>query len=115
MNTLLSIFLGKGYDAMINYLSDTAYIGKYKLYRKNLYVDNYTPRILDDDIWKTVQGLRKRKERNNPKSIQSSLFSGIMYCNTCNCRMTKKQDNRCKTIVMRYVCDNASRKKVRKS
>ena len=44
-------FPGKGYDAMITYLHDTSYIGKYKLYRKNIYIDNYIPRIMNDDLF----------------------------------------------------------------
>ena len=40
-------FPKKGMDALCGYLRDTAYIGKYKLYRKNIYIDNYIPPIVD--------------------------------------------------------------------
>lgn len=97
---------------MISYLSDTSYIGKYKLYRKNEYIYDYIPRILEEDLWNSVQRLRKKKEKQTSKITQTSLFSGLLYCAECGIRMVKKQDNRCKNIVMRYVCDNSYRKKV---
>lgn len=105
-------FSGKGQDAMSNYLRETAYIGKYKLYRKNVYIDDYIPRIMEDDLFYSVQRLLKTKEKNSSKTKTPSLFSGLIYCTNCNTRMTKKQDNRSKTKLIRYCCDNASRKKV---
>lgn len=105
-------FENKGYDAMNNYLKETAYIGKYKLYRKDVYLDNYIPRIIDDDLFYSVQRLLKIKEKTSIKTSNPSLFSGLIFCSLCNNRMCKKQDNRCKNKVIRYCCDNASRRKV---
>ncbi len=105
-------FPGKGQDAMANYLRETAYIGKYKLYRKNIYIDNYIPPIMDDDLFYSVQRLLQKKEKITIKTTKPSLFSGLTYCNHCKNRMTKKQDNRSKTKLIRYVCDNATRRKV---
>lgn len=105
-------FKNKGYDAMSNYLRETSYIGKYKLYRKDIYLDNYIPRIMSDDLFYSVQNLLKKREKTSIKTSNPSLFSGLVFCNICNNRMCKKQDNRCKNKLIRYCCDNASRKKV---
>ena len=105
-------FKSKGYDAMSNYLRETAYIGKYKLYRKDIYLDNYIPRIMSDDLFSSVQNLLKKREKTSIKTSNPSLFSGLVFCNICNNRMCKKQDNRCKNKLIRYCCDNASRKKI---
>lgn len=109
---LLNIFLGKGKDALYSYLRDTAFIGKYKLYRKDIYLENYIPAIMDTDLFDSVQRLLKTREKTLIKSTSSSLFSGLVFCNICKNRMTKKQDNRTKNRLMRYCCDNASRRKV---
>lgn len=105
-------FQGKGKDALYKYLRETAYIGKYKLYRKNIYIDNYIPRIMEDELFYSVQNLHKRREKTTIKSSEPSIFSGLVYCNICQGRMTKNQDNRSKTRLIRYFCDNASRRKV---
>lgn len=105
-------FNGKGQDALYSYLRETAYIGKYKLYRKDVYIENYIPRIMDDELFFSVQNLLAKKEKVSKRTQTPSIFSGIVYCNTCNCRMCKKQDNRVKNKLIRYCCDNASRRKV---
>ena len=98
-------FEGKGYDALSNYLKDTSYIGKYKLYRKNVYLDNYIPAIMSTDLWQKVQDLRPKKtiSKNNVEDI----FSGLIYCYNCKSRMYKKVDNRTKNKVIRYCCNNS--------
>lgn len=105
-------FSGKGYDAMKNYLRETAYIGKYKLYRKNIYLDNYIPRIMEDDLFNSVQNLLQKKQKYVSKNNKSSLFCGLVYCEVCGIRMMKKQDNRVKNNLIRYSCDNVFRYKV---
>lgn len=101
-------FPGKGKDALFSYLNDTAYIGKYKLYRKNIYLENYIPSIINIDLWNQVQNLRKRKTISKGQPIIDK-FSGLVYCYNCNNRMCKKIDNRCKNKVVRYICDNSYR------
>lgn len=103
-------FEGKGYDALSNYLSDTAYIGKYKLYRKDIYLENYIPAIVDVELWNTVQSLRTKKTIIKKNNIDD-IFSGLLYCNCCHCRLCKKIDNRTKKRTIRYVCDNSYRYK----
>lgn len=111
-NYFINIFSNKGQDAMYNYLRDTAYVGLYKLYRKDIYLENYIPRLMSDDLFYSVQNLLKKKEKTSKVVRSSSLFSGIVFCSTCKNRMCKKQDNRSKSRLIRYVCDNASRRKV---
>ena len=103
-------FEGKGYDALANYLSDTAYIGKYKLYRKDIYLENYIPAIVDLELWNTVQNLKTKKTIIKKNDIDD-IFSGLVYCNCCKCRLCKKVDNRTKNRLVRYVCDNSYRYK----
>ena len=105
-------FENKGYDAMIHYLHDTSYIGKYKLYRKNIYIDNYIPHIMNNALFYSVQNLFKKREKTSIKTSNLSLFSGLIFCGICNTRMCKKQDNRSTKKLIRYCCDNASRRKV---
>ena len=104
-------FEGKGQDALYSYLRDTSYIGKYKLYRKDIYLDNYIPRIMSNELFNSVQRLLTKKEKISKKTKSVSIFSGLVYCNICGNRMCKKQDNRCKKRLIRYCCDNASRRK----
>lgn len=99
------LHFNKSYDSMQSYLNDTSYIGKYKLYRKDIYLDNYIPAILDIELWNKAQNLKLKKtiSRGNPTI---DIFSGLIYCYNCKYRMCKKVDNRCKNKVIRYVCDN---------
>ncbi len=103
-------FQNKGFDAMNNYLKESAYIGKYKLYRKDVYIDNYIPAILDVDTWKKAQDLRKKKTINRKQ--YDDLFSGLLYCNNCGNRLSKKVDYRVKKIIVRYICENNYRYRV---
>lgn len=102
-------FKGKGTDAMAMYLRDTAYIGKYKLYRKNAYIDNYIPAILDDDTFNKVQQLHKKRPVFNSRNKSIDLFAGLVVCDSCKKRMCKKVDNRGKNKIVRYSCDYYSR------
>ncbi len=102
-------FDGKGYDAMAAFLRNTSFIGKYKLYRKNQYIDDYIPRIMDDELFYQVQNLLKRHEKNSSAHSVPSVFSGLVYCGSCGARMTKHQENRTKNILMRYRCYNVNK------
>lgn len=107
----IQYFNGKGQDALYSYLRDTAYIGKYKLYRKDVYIENYTPKIMDDELFYSVQNLLKKGENKSSRTKVPSIFAGIIQCNVCKNRMCKKQDSRSSILKMRYICDNASRRK----
>lgn len=101
-------FNGKGYDAMRLYLRDSSYIGKYKLYRKNEYIDNYIPAILDEEIFNKAQNLRKKRCRHTHDNFEA-LFAGLLFCNNCKFRLSKSIDYRVKTKVIRYCCTNSSK------
>lgn len=103
-------FEGKGYDALYSYLRETAYIGKYKLYRKNVYIDDYIPAILDLVIWQKVQDLITKKSIS--RKTYNDLFSGLLYCSKCKRRLAKRVDRRSKKIHVNYFCDNSYRYKV---
>ncbi len=105
-------FPNKGKDALYNYLRETSYIGRYKLYRKNAYIDDYIPAIMDNELFNQVQNLLKKREKKISHSYYPSIFSGLIYCNICNGRMSKKVDYRTKNKMIRYVCDRASRFKI---
>lgn len=105
-------FPGKGYDALYGFLRNESYIGKYKMYRKNIYLDNYIPRIMDDDLFNKVQLYLQKKQYNISHKPSYGIFSGLLYCNECKSRMTKRQDNRVKIRTMRYICDNSSHYKL---
>ena len=108
----ITCFPSKGYDAMSNYLRETAYIGKYKLYRKSIYLENYIPRIMDDELFYRVQNLLKRKQKILTKNDKPSLFVGLVFCSVCGNRMYKKQDNRVASQLIRYCCDNFRKFKI---
>lgn len=107
-NYFIQHFEGKGYDAMRLYLRDTSYIGKYKLYRKNEYLENYTPSILEEATFNKAQRLLRAPTRHTNDNIES-LFAGLLYCNTCKCRLAKNIDYRVKKETIRYCCNNSSR------
>lgn len=98
-----SIIKNKSYDALHAYLKDTAYIGKYKLYRKNVYLDNYIPAILSEDTFSKVQNLLIKKGHST-QSNYNGLFDGLLYCSECGAKLTKKIDNRVKNKTVRYAC-----------
>ena len=107
-NYFIQHFEGKGYDAMRLYLRDTSYIGKYKLYRKNEYIDNYIPTILDTDTFNKAQSLFRKAVRHTHDDVEA-LFAGLLYCNGCKGRLTKAIDYRVKSNVIRYCCYNYSK------
>ena len=104
-------FNGKGYDALSKYLRETSYIGKYRLYRRNEYVDNYIPAILDTELFNGVQKILGKKGYQTKSNI-IALFAGILYCADCKHKLSKRTDNRTKNKTMRYVCYNSARYKV---
>jgi len=104
-------FPNKGYDAMMNYLKETAYIGKYKLYRKDIYIENYIPAIMDIDLWNQVQNIRKKKAITRKDTVPD-IFSGLIYCHQCGARLCKKTERRTKIKTISYICDNNYRFKI---
>lgn len=85
-------FPSKSYDTYKKILTDTAYIGKYKLYKKNEYIYNYIPRLMTDELFYTVQDLlgKRRKIVKNNKEAPISLFDGILKCSKCGGAMSRR-------------------------
>lgn len=82
----------KSYDAYKKMLTETSYIGKYKLYKKEEYIYNYIPRLMTDELFYTVQDLlgKKRKIVKNNKEAPISLFDGILKCSECEGSMSRR-------------------------
>lgn len=97
-------FPNKSYDSMRSYLKNTSYIGKYQLYKKDTYLDNYIPRIIDDATFYTAQNLIKKRGRIRSEIQITPLFIGLIYCSHCQSQMGKHQDNRPKVPKVRYSC-----------
>ena len=100
-------FPGKGMDAFKGYLKDTSYIGKYKLYRQNSFLDDYIPALMDEKIFYTVQNLIKKKGHSRT-SDKVGLFTGLIRCEYCGGIFTKQIDHRVKNLTVRYRCHNSS-------
>lgn len=84
-------FPSKSYDTYKKILTDTSYIGNYKLYRKNIYVKDYIPAILDDETFYTVQNLLKKKRRisKNHTNAPITLFDGLIRCSKCGASLSR--------------------------
>lgn len=88
-------FPSTSYDTYKKILTDTAYIGKYKLYRKNIYIDNYIPPIIDEDTFYLVQDLLQKKRRISKNSKNSrnpplTLFDGMIRCANCKGLLSRR-------------------------
>jgi hypothetical protein len=85
-------FPSKSYDTYKKILTDTAYIGKYKLYKKDEYIYDYIPRLMTDELFFTVQDFlsKRRKIVKNDKEAPISLFDGILKCFECGGTMSRR-------------------------
>lgn len=85
-------FPSKSYDSYKKMLTETAYIGKYKLYKKEEYIYDYIPRLMTDELFYTVQDLltKRRKIVKNNKEAPISLFDGILKCAECEGAMSRR-------------------------
>ena len=66
---------------------------------------------MNDELFYSVQNLLKKGENKSSRTKVPSIFAGIIQCNVCKNRMCRKQDSRSSILKMRYICDNASRRK----
>lgn len=81
-------------------------MGKYKLYRKDIYIDNYIPPIMSKEKWNQAQNLLQKKIVHKTHPEIDEKFSKLLYC-TCGSRLSKKIDYRTKIPTVRYICDRA--------
>lgn len=77
-------------NSIRKYLKNTAYIGQYKTERGEL-LENYTPAILDVNIFNEVQlllnkNVKRGKNATNPVEF---IFSGLLYCNCCGSKFSR--------------------------
>lgn len=99
-------FPHKSYDAYKKCIKNTNYIGKYKRYRKNEYIDNYIPRIMDDDLFFQVQNLLSKRRRivKNNKEAPITLFDGLLSCAKCGSAMSRQITYRGDKTYISYKC-----------
>jgi len=81
----------KSFDTYKKIIQDTSYIGKYQLYRKKEFLDDYCPAIVPKELWDQVQEVRHKAPRKprDDREIPVTLFNGFMYCPICNMRLSR--------------------------
>lgn len=105
------------YDYFRTYFRNTAYIGKYKTLDNEL-IENYTPPILDVELFEKVQtflpkSLRKSRGKDN---FNDYIFAGLLYCSECNKKMSKRRyrkkrkDGSMYELIL-YTCYNRTQRK----
>lgn len=106
-----SNFKSKSYDSYIKILTDKAYIGLYKLYKKDRYLKEYIPRIMSDELFNSVQLLLSKKRRipKNNIEIPTTLFDGILRCKICGSKMSRKVAYRGNVTYISYMCWRSSK------
>lgn len=85
-------FPSRSYDSYKKMLTETSYIGLYKRYRKDEYLRDYIPRLMEDELFNNVQDIlnKRRKATKNYKDAPISLFDGIIKCYDCKGAMSRK-------------------------
>lgn len=114
-NTLLAFeyfvdnFNRNSYGCYIKYLTDTSYIGDY--YYKGELLKNYTPPLMDKELFYKVQKLLKKASRtpNNNEDKPVTLFDGLLYCNNCHAKYCRKFNRYKNNIYISYCCSLTSR------
>jgi len=81
----------KSFDTYKKIIQDTSYIGKYQLYRKKEYIDNYCPALVPLDLWEQVQDVRHKAPRipRDHREIPVTLFNGFLYCPECGMKLSR--------------------------
>lgn len=49
--------------------------------------ENHHEAIIDRETWETVQKLRKGSKMRRPKRTEKNMFSGMLYCADCGCKL----------------------------
>lgn len=91
-NYYKNTFPSKSYDTYKKILRETSYVGLYKRYRKDEYLRNYVPQLMEDELFYNVQDLlnKKRRATKEHKDAPISLFDGIIKCYDCKGAMSRK-------------------------
>lgn len=93
------------YDSLKNYLKNPAYIGQYRTEKGEL-IENYTPPIIDTELFNRVQDLLKKNIRVTKKENYSPnlIFAGLVYCNRCECKCTRQTSKYKNNLYFYHIC-----------
>lgn len=85
------------------YLRNSAYVGKFVRKKTNEIIDDYSPRIMSDELFNDVQKLIKvnvKKSKANPNSKKHNeipyIFSGLLICQECGHILSGKTNSNSK-------------------
>lgn len=103
----------RSYDSIKLYLKNSAYIGKFVRKRTGEIIEDYYPRILDDETFYEVQRLLKKNLKQNKKNsnTQPYIFSGLLKCSKCHNNLSGKTNHNhhyyvCKKATLNITCNN---------
>lgn len=93
------------YTSLKNYLKNTAYIGEYRTEKGEL-LKNYTPAIIDVDLFNTVQKLIQKNIKVVKRTNHTPLliFSGLAYCNACKTKCTRQSTKYREKMYYYHIC-----------
>lgn len=73
------------------YLKNPIYIGNFRRAKTKEIIDDYAPRIIEDELWFKVQRLLEINVKNNiadptkkRHNTKPYIFSGLLYCKECH-------------------------------
>lgn len=79
------------------YLKNPIYIGQFKRTKTNEIIEDYAPRIIDDELWNNVQRLININIKNNiadpsrkRHNTKPYIFSGLLFCKECGHTLSGK-------------------------
>ena len=79
------------------YLKNPIYIGQFKRSKTNEIIEDYAPRIIDDELWNNVQRLININIKNNiadpsrkRHNSEPYIFSGLLFCKECRHTLSGK-------------------------
>lgn len=89
-----------------NYLLDQKYIGIYKTIGTKEELKDFCPRIIDDDLFNSVQELLKKNIKNyNPNNTKRDyIFSGLIVCGNCGFKMAGGTQGKKRNYKKQYRC-----------
>lgn len=100
------------YETMRNWLTDSAYIGLYTKYRSKEVIPNYTPRIMTDEKFYTVQRLIQKniKVKKGTGELPETLFDGLLFCPCCSKKFSRKISHTNGKEYIYYSCWKSAKK-----
>lgn len=76
--------------AVTRILKSKLYIGIYEHTKKNIFIPDYCPKIININKFKKVQNIidSKKDSLNSTKKIYDYIFDNILLCSHCGCRFS---------------------------